>query len=486
MKSETKKIKSKIYNATKWSALTNIIRKLITPITSMILARLLTPEAFGIVATINIVISFTDIFTEAGFQKYLVQHEFKSEKELEKNANVAFWSNFTLSVFLWIIVAIFSENIAELVGSKGYGFHLSIAAMSIPILSFSTIQESIFKRRFDFKSLFLPKFINSLIPLFITIPLAFIFKNCWALIIGTLAGNLSDAILLTSKSSWKPSLFYSFSILKEMLSFSIWTLLEQISIWFSLNVDVFILSNLLTKHDLGLYKTSITLVNQLTTIITTTILPVLFSALSRKQDDDNSFLSTFYSFQRQCAIVLIPLGIGMVVYRDLITSVMLGKQWMKASIVVGCVGLMQVFRILYSMFASEVYRSKGEPRISFFIQIIYILIIIPLIFVGGKSGFKELCYAKALSMFLFMVLNLLMLKIRYRFSIIQMINNIKEPLFSSLIMGLFGLTICSIFSEYSFQLFSIIICIIIYFSVILIFPNKKKEIKEFAKRMRNQ
>lgn len=69
-------LNKQIKTATKWSAIAEIAAKLITPITSMVLARLLTPEAFGVVTTLTMIITFAEIFTDAGFQKYLIQHEF--------------------------------------------------------------------------------------------------------------------------------------------------------------------------------------------------------------------------------------------------------------------------------------------------------------------------------------------------------------------------------------------------------------------------
>ena len=63
-------LKKTIGTATKWSAISELLAKLIAPVSSMILARLLTPEAFGVVATVNVIISFADMFTDAGFQKY--------------------------------------------------------------------------------------------------------------------------------------------------------------------------------------------------------------------------------------------------------------------------------------------------------------------------------------------------------------------------------------------------------------------------------
>ena len=116
---EDKGIKKNIGNAAKWSSLTEIVAKMISPITNMILARLLTPEIFGIIATVTMVFSFADMFTDAGFQKYIVQHEFGEEDELFRHADVAFWSNFAVSMIFWMIISLFSEKIAILVGCPG-------------------------------------------------------------------------------------------------------------------------------------------------------------------------------------------------------------------------------------------------------------------------------------------------------------------------------------------------------------------------------
>ena len=65
-------IATKVISATKWSTITEIAAKLVSPITTMVLARLLTPADFGVLVTATMVISFSEIFTDAGFQKYLI------------------------------------------------------------------------------------------------------------------------------------------------------------------------------------------------------------------------------------------------------------------------------------------------------------------------------------------------------------------------------------------------------------------------------
>ena len=69
----------------------------------MILARLLAPEAYGVVASITIITSFADIFTDAGFQKYVIQKEYDSIGELNDNSNVAFTANLSLSSIIYLL-----------------------------------------------------------------------------------------------------------------------------------------------------------------------------------------------------------------------------------------------------------------------------------------------------------------------------------------------------------------------------------------------
>ena len=106
--------KNVIQKSMGWSLFSEIAAKFVTPITNMILARILMPEAFGVLAICNMFVSFVDIITDAGFGKYLVQHDFKNEKEKRSYADVAFWSNLTLSILLFVIILLNRTAISRL------------------------------------------------------------------------------------------------------------------------------------------------------------------------------------------------------------------------------------------------------------------------------------------------------------------------------------------------------------------------------------
>lgn len=470
-------INSKVVNATKWSAITEFSNKLILPVVNIILARLLTPTAFGVVATITMIISFAEIFADAGFQKYIVQHEFESDDEKEKSITVAFWSNFLLSLVMWLIIVIFRYPIARLVGSEGYENAIVVACISLPLVAFSSIQTSVLRRNFDFKSLFKVRIAGSLTPIFVTVPLAFLFRSYWALIVGTIANNMVVAIIITLKSSWKPRFFYKFKYLKEMLSFSTWTLFEQLLFWVTSYIGTFLISNVLTSHYVGIYKSGMTTVNQILSLITATIMPVLFSTLSRLQNDDRNFEDAFLKFQKVVAIFLVPLGVGIFLYRELIVAILLGDGWTDAITLVGIWGMSSSLATVFTLFCSEAFRAKGYPKLSVYSQILHLVVLIPTIYITVRINFDTLAYARSLIRFQLVLIYVIFTKKYIGISIRKMIFNLIPPVISTLVMGLAVIELKRIYTSMIWDFVCIFIAVIVYFSFLFVFPSFRKEIK---------
>lgn len=466
------KFNKSVMTATKWSTVTEFAAKLISPVSTIILARILTPEAFGVLVTVTMVISFAEIFTDAGFQKYIIQHHFQNTEDLYKTTAVAFWSNFIFSIIVWGIICLFASQIACLVGNEGYGLVIAISCVCIPLAAFSSVQMALFKRSLDFKTLFFVRIIGILIPLFVTIPLAYITRSYWALIIGMIALNVSNAIILTWKSSWKPKWFYSIKTFKEMFSFTTWSMVEAITIWLTGYLDIFIIGTVLDAHYMGVYRTAITTVGQIMGLITAPTTPVLFSALSRLQKDDKEFKLLFFKFQRIVALFVIPMGVGIYIFRDFITTILLGNQWKEASYLMGLWGLTSAVTIVLSHYCSEVYRAKGKPKFSVLAQLLHISILIPTVLISLKYGFDSLCLWRSLVRFTSIGINLCLLFILVKISPLNMISNIMHICFASLIMYFFSLFIPQT-ENLLMQLFYVFVCMLVYFFTILFFKQER-------------
>ena len=436
------------------------------------------------VATLTMVISFAEIFTDAGFQKYLIQHEFKDHFDLEQSTNVAFWSNLILSLFIWLFIGIFSESIAILVGNPGLGYVLTIACVSIPLASFSSIQMALYKRNLDFKTLFKVRIVGICIPIVVTVPLAIYFRDFWALVIGTIASNIANAILLTAYSSWKPEFYYSLTKLREMFSFTSWSMIEAISIWLTGYVDVFIIGVYLNEHYLGLYKTSITVVGQIMGLITSATTPILFSALSRLQNDKEAFRNLFFKFQRLLGIFIIPMGVGIYCYSDLVTKILLGDQWDEASGFIGLWGLTSALTIVFSHYSSEVYRAKGRPKLSVLAQVLHILVLWPAVLVAVKYGFEVLYTVRALVRVELIFVNLIIIYLIIRVSPMMMFRNVLASSLSATGMGVIAYILSLYGSSLQWELLSISVCVITYSILIFCFNQERGELKSLMIKLK--
>lgn len=479
---DSEELQKKSAGAAKWSLATEVIVKIISPISQLILARLLAPEEFGMVATVTMVVNFADMFADAGFQKYLVQHSFRDKEDLHANANVAFWTNFGVSVVLWCLIAVFNDPVAAFVGNPSLGFPLAVACLSLPLTSFSSIQMALFHRSLDFKSLMPVRLASTLLNFGSTLALALMGFGYWSLIVGTLAANVVNAVGLTLLSEWKPRLFYSFDLLKAMFSFSGWTLLESFTIWLSTWAGTFIVGQFLGATELGYYKTPITFVSGCFNIITNATTPILFSSLSRLQFDREEYVAYLRRFQFVVALFLVPLSAGIFIFREPLVALLLGDQWGKSTLMFGLYGLVQGPMIILSYYSSEMYRSLGRPRVSTLVQIVFLFLMTPLMAVAAKQGFDAVVWAEAISRLILIVINQIVPYFVVNISFGKTIRALKEPIVCTLVMCAFAwLTYGLVAGSCVGIVFDIVGCIVVYFVVCLALPKSRSVLLKLAK-----
>lgn len=462
----------KVRDATIWSTIAQIISKLISPITNIILARLLLPETFGIVATVTIIISFTYIFIEEGFAKYLVQHEFKNSNDKKGNADVAFWSSLAISMFLWMLILFFHHPIASLVGNSSLGHVIAIACVQLPINSLASIQLALFTRDYNFKDIFISRMIAAFIPLLVTIPLAYMGFKHWAIIVGSISGLALSTLLLTIKSEWKPSFFFNIDILKEMLPFSMWSILEGIFVWLTAWLDIIIISNVFNDYYLGLYIITNNMVNALISIIMSATSPILFATLSRFQNNRQLFHTTLLKTQKIIAYFLLPLGVGLFLYRDSAIRIILGSNWSEASDILGFCAVAIAIKTIFVDVNREVYKAIGRPAISLILEVLDLFILVPVCIISYKYGFNSLVFTRSLSRFNLILPGIILtskiIKIKKR----ELIKNITLPVYCTILMTLTGIGLQQIYNKLWWQIISIGVCAFIYFLLIFLFDRE--------------
>lgn len=485
---EKNDIHLKMVRATKWSLGAELLAKLITPFVSMILARILVPEEFGIIATISMIIGLAELLTDAGFSKYLIQHNFKNNESLYEFANTAFLANFLVSFLLWGGIIKSATFLAELVGTPGYELAIIVSSFKLILTSVSGIQRAIYQRELNYKTIFFIRITVSFIPIAITVPLALAGFGYWSLIFGTLLNELCYVVILTIKSEWKPKLLFSFFKLKKMLSFSIWSLIEQFTIWLTTYADSFIIAKYLSQYYLGIYKQPYQLINNIFSMLTASIFSILFSALSRYNDNNNliGYKDILFKTQKILSIVIIPLGIGIFIYRSFVTSILLGSQWSDAEIVIGAFALERIVQIIINNFASEIYRSKGCPHLSVVAQLIFLSILISVCIFTLRIGFEQFVIARALLCLVFALIHLVLVYYNFRINILEIVPIIKSIIIASFIMGMTGWIFQKITSDSAIMtMIAVLICMSIYGILLIIFKDTRMITIEILENLEN-
>ena len=481
------KIQTKAKKSLKWTTFGEIIGKLITPITTAILSRILAPEIFGITTTVTMVITFCEIFTDGGFSKYIVQTDFTNEEEKKNTLNVSFWANFIISILFFSAICIFNKPISKFIGNSGYELALIIACTQIPIAAFTGIQTALFRREFLFKKLFYIRIITAVLNLFISVPLALLGFSYWSIIIGNIVSLIISAIAMFFMSDWKPKIYFNFKIFKKMFMFNFWNLIEAILIWLCSWGSSFIISNKMNAYYLGIYKNSISMINSLFGIVTASIIPVLFSSLSRLKDNDKEFNEIYYKMQKLAAYLILPMGFGLFLYRNLATRILFGSQWGDAAIIIGIAGFSKVLTVIFSNFASEVYRAKSKPVISTIAQAILLAVLIPACLLTVEKDFTIYVLASSLSNLSLIITSFIFLKCYFKIPLGPILKNFLRPLACCVVMLIFSLALQKFTHTYWQDFISIIICVVVYFGTYyFFFPKDFKELFTFFFRKKEK
>jgi PST family polysaccharide transporter len=209
-------------------------------------------------------------------------------------------------------------------------------------------------------------------------------------------------------------------------------------------------------------------------LITAIVLPLLLPAFSRLQNNIPELKSTILKYQKYLSVLLLPLGTGIFVFSHLITEIMLGSQWTEAEPMIGLWAIVDVFVVIFARFCGNVYPAIGKPRIAAVVQMIYLLVLVPVVYYFAQKGFTELYWARSMVKFFMVLIHFVFIYFLIKQSPWVMIKNVFPEMFSCLVMAIVGTLLLRINGNVVWSLVWIGICIMVYFSVLYIFPKDRK------------
>lgn len=383
--------------ALKWSFLAEIAAKAIQPVVFIALARLLTPEDFGVMTAAMMVIAFSQIFWEAGMGKALIQRQ----TDVEAAANAAFWINVGLGLFMAVLLYASARPIAlTFFQDERVTAVLQVMTLQIMLGALSSVQTALLQKEMDFKRLFWVRFATITLPGLASIPLAWYGWGYWALVAGSLVGQLVQTVILWSISHWRPAIRFRSSDLQSLTRFGAWVSGVSLLAWYYQWIDMLFIGKYLGAKLLGEYRIAAQLNTLIFSMIFAPVLPVLYAHLamlfSRRLQSD-SIIQTILAI---AAWLSIPVGLSVFLLSQPIVEFALTTQWEGAESIIAWMAIIQMLGHL-SAFNGEVYRATNRPDLEGKVWLVGVLFYTPAYYMLAKTSMDAFLAGRVILVILF-------------------------------------------------------------------------------------
>ncbi|KKP32395.1 MAG: hypothetical protein A2312_04700 [Candidatus Staskawiczbacteria bacterium RIFOXYB2_FULL_32_9] len=437
-------IKNKAIKSLKWSFLNEFIASLFPPIVTLILARLLIPSDFGIIAIATIFISLAKLFQDFGLAKALIQRD----KDVKESANVVFWGNFILSFLIFLTLFFIAPIIADIFREARVIFVLRVLSLQIIFVSLSSVQIALFQREFYFKKIFFNRLISSFVPGFVSIPLAFLNFGVWAIVLGSLAGSFIQMVFFWFTSSWRPNMSFDKILARQLFGFGGWILLETFFAWLIVQGESMAVGYFLDIKELGIYQMGATFVLLVFGTVFNSIIPILYSTFSRLQKYDKELREYFLKITKLVSALSLPMGMGLTIISVPFSAIVFNEKWSGIAQVILILSLVQSVSWLICA-NSGVMRAIGRPDINSKLLGFFVVISVPIYIVSAPFGIFTFCLARLGLETVYVFLNFIVVKkvLKISFQPFQLIGYAKI-IIAVLLMGSVAHALVVLFSPF--------------------------------------
>jgi PST family polysaccharide transporter len=316
------------------------LRFVFSTVATILLARLLTPQDYGLIGMAAVVTGFVAMFKDMGLSSATIQREEISTEQI----STLFWINLGLSILVAMITASIAPAVAWFYGDS----RLTLITIGLAvgfIFGGLTIQHAaLLKRQMRFTALATIDVIALLLGLVAAIIVAWNGGRYWALVANQLVGGISYAICIWFASGWRPGRPVRNSGVRSMLGFGSNLTGFLVVNYFARNLDNMLIGRFWGSRSLGLYSKAYQLLLFPIDQINTPIAAVAVPALSRLNDSPERYRQAYLRILQKVAIVTMPGMAFLIVCSDWIVRLALGPQWIEAGrifAILGIVGMVQ-------------------------------------------------------------------------------------------------------------------------------------------------
>lgn len=467
--------KNDLLNNLSWKFAERIAAQLVTVIVSIILAHMLTPQDYGIIAIVTIFITFANVFVSDGFGSALIQ---KKEVDALDYSSVLYF-NIIFSIVLYAILFFCAPLIASFYGD-GYEILtpvLRVLGLRIIVSAVNSVQQAYVSRKMIFKKFFWSTLIGTVLSAVVGIGMAYSGFGVWALVGQYLTNTTVGTVTLAVSLRKKPILSFSFERLKGMVGYGSKILGTSLLITGYQEIRALIIGKVYSSEDLAYYDKGRQFPNLIVTNINTSIGAVLFPKMAQEQDDKTRIREITRKSIRFSSYLMCPLMLGLAAVAEPFVKIVLTDKWLP------CVTLLQIFCVVY-LFQPihtanmQAIKAIGRSDVYLKLEIIKKVIELVVLLIVMWISVEAIVVSMAILTMAFTFVNAYPNKKLLNYSFKQQMGDILPSVCMSLVMAVivyfFGKIPMNAYISFGVQ---IILGIIVYFALSLI--TKNSELKYF-------
>lgn len=452
-----------------WKFFERFSTQVISLIVSIILARILDPENYGMISTVMIFISLANVFVTDGLGSALIQkkHVDKLDYSSVLSCNIIF------SIILYLILFFIAPYITSFYG-KGYELItpvLRILGLRLILSSVNSIQQAYLSRMMLFKKVFFPTFIGMILSGTIGIFMAYTGYGIWALVTQNLSNALISTVIL-QVIIWKyPGIKFSFSRLRNLFGFGSKMLLTGLMMNGFEQIRAVIIGKVYSSVDLAFYDRGNQFPSVFVNNVNASVGAVLFPRLSQLQDSKDQIKAIIRKSVRFSSYIIFPMMFGLAAVSEPLILVLLTEKWLP------CVPLLRLF-CLYYLFMPihsanmQVVKAMGRSDIYMRVEILKKIIELIVLLITMKISVQAMVIGMAICSLLFVFFNAYPNTRLLQYKIKELLLDMCPAFILSLIMAMvvfiIGLFTFNMFIKLAIQ---IIVGVLVYLIISAISRN---------------
>lgn len=319
-----------------WSAVERFSVQGVQFILTIIIARLVSPADYGVIAMLGIFLAIAQTFVDSGFSCALMQKQDRTETDY----STVFYFNIVIGVVVYVLLYLCSSYIADFYNEPRLAIISKVVGMNLIISSFSVVQRAKLTISLNFKLQAVASLIAVVVSGVCGVYMAYLGYGVWAIIVQTLFNNLLNTLLLWTFAKWIPQICFSWESFRVLFGFGSKLLLSGLLHTLYTNLYSLVIGKKFSSLELGYYNRAYTIAyfpsNNISSIITRAIYPIQCSI-----QEDEKLQNSFLQYLRIAVYIIFPLMIGLCILAEPFVFLILTDKWMPM------VPLLQIVCIAY-------------------------------------------------------------------------------------------------------------------------------------------